>query len=77
MHATWKMVHRRRLHLWVEYVNAHDNPVDKASRGCVDDLYDQGWARDPPGDLSIFFASAMGPALRPRAAARQKICLCP
>ncbi|CAK0903327.1 unnamed protein product [Prorocentrum cordatum] len=42
MHATWKMVHRRRLHLWVEYVNAHDNPVDKASRGCVDDLYDQG-----------------------------------
>ncbi|CAK0841615.1 unnamed protein product, partial [Prorocentrum cordatum] len=41
MHATWKIVHRRRLHLWVEYVNTHDNPVDKASRGCTDDLYDQ------------------------------------
>ncbi|CAK0893953.1 unnamed protein product [Prorocentrum cordatum] len=54
MHATWKIVHRRRLHLWVEYVNARDNPVDKASRGCTDDLYDQGWVWDPPGDLSHF-----------------------
>ncbi|CAK0803833.1 unnamed protein product [Prorocentrum cordatum] len=54
MHGTWKIVHRRRLHLWVEYVNTHDNPVDKASRGCTDDLYDQGWVWDPPGDLSHF-----------------------
>ena len=33
MHATWKEVRIRRLHLWVEYVNTHNNPVDKASRG--------------------------------------------
>ena len=42
MHATWKEARARRLHLWVEYVNTHDNPIDKASRGCYEDLYNQG-----------------------------------
>ena len=51
MHATWTEVRLRRLHLWVEYVNTHDNPVDKASRGHVEDLYHQGWIWDHPSNI--------------------------
>ena len=51
MHATWKEIRKRRLHLWVEYVNTHDNPVDKASRGCRQDLYDQGWQWNRAADI--------------------------
>jgi RES domain-containing protein len=50
MHATWKEVRCRRLHLWVEYVHTQDNPIDKASRGCIADLYGEKGLWRQPGD---------------------------
>ena len=51
MHGTWEEVQKRRLHLWVEYVNTNDNPVDRTSRGSREDLYGQGWLWDEPGQI--------------------------
>ena len=56
MHATWSEARLRRLHLWLEYVNTLDNPVDKASRGCFEDLYNQRWVWDRPGDILRFLS---------------------
>ena len=50
MHSTWRWVKHRELHLWAEYVCTGDNPIDKASRGCTDDLYGEDWILVPPGD---------------------------
>ena len=42
-HHTWELFRKRALHAWVERVATDDNPIDKASRGDVSDLYDQQW----------------------------------
>ena len=35
LHATWKRLWERRLLLYTDYVNTHDNPTDDASRGII------------------------------------------
>ena len=50
MFHTWRLAHKRNLHLWFEYVNTHDNPIDKASPGCTDNLYGQSWRVVLPGN---------------------------
>ena len=54
MHATWRQVKERNLHLRVEYVCTHDNPIDKASRGNVADLFGERWIFVTPGNWASF-----------------------
>ena len=43
VHATWEECRSRCVYPWRERVASADNPVDKASRGNLADLYEQWW----------------------------------
>ena len=48
VYATWEECRIRRLYPWWERVSSSDNPVDKASRRDLRDLYHQGWRTVEP-----------------------------
>ncbi len=58
---SWQ-VRERRLYLWSEYVNTHDNPTDLASRGDRGDPNDQKWIWDRPGDIAALDEECPKPA---------------
>ncbi len=58
---SWQ-VRERRLYLWSEYVNTHDNPTDMASRGDRGDPNDQKWIWDRPGDIAALDEECPKPA---------------
>ena len=45
-HYVWATARQRRLYLWATRVPTKDNPLDKLSRGVVEDIYSQGWVWD-------------------------------
>ena len=54
VHATWDECRQRNLYPWWERVSSTDNPVDKASRRDLRDIYAQGWQFVKPSLPSIW-----------------------
>ena len=66
VHATWTACRQRHLYPWWERVTSKDNPVDRASRGDLRDLYRQGWHVVPARLPDIWAAALLGGAPQER-----------
>jgi len=60
VHATWDECRKRRIYPWWERVSSSDNPVDKASRRDLRDLYGQDWQVVEPTLPSIWVRDFVG-----------------